>query len=71
MNNRKRKQRITALTLAMTLLMGGCGEKENSKFKIVENDDNELVAMDDSYISKEYIDDYYVLEVYNKLSKEN
>ena len=73
MNNNSliRKQRITALTLVLTMLMSGCGGKDNSKFELVENDNNELVATDDSYISSEYIDDYYVAEMYNEITKEN
>ena len=67
----RRKQRITALSLVLTLLMGGCGEKENSCFEIIENENNELVVADDSYISNEYIGNYYVLEVYNKMNDEN
>ena len=70
-NSIRRKQRITALTLVMTLLMSGCGGKENSKFEIIENENNELVVADDSYISSEYIGNYYVLEVYNKMKNEN
>ena len=71
-NSKRRKQRITALTLVMTLLIGGCSsEKNNSKFEIVENENNELVSVDGSYISSEYIGDYYVLEVYNKMEKKN
>ena len=73
MNNNcvRRKQRITALTLVLTMLMSGCGKEENSKFEIIENDNNELVVSDDSYISSEYISDYYVLEVYNRMRNEN
>lgn len=72
-NTKRRKQRITALTLAVSLLLGGCGKNknENSRFKIIENDNNQLVALDDSYIDNKYIDMYYVLEVYNIISKEN
>lgn len=68
------KQRITALTLAMTLLMGGCknnNESKNDHFELIENENNEIVAMDDSYIDKDYIGNYYVVEVYNKMKKEN
>ena len=70
-NSVRRKQRITALTLALTMLMSGCGGRDNSRFELVENDNNELVASDDSYISNEYIGDYYVVEMYNKLTNEN
>lgn len=71
MNNRN-KQRITALTLAMTLLMGGCSsKKKNNRFELTENENNEIVAMGDSYIDVEYIDNYYVVEVYNKMEKED
>ena len=70
-NSIRRKQRITALTLVLTMLMSGCGGKDNSKFELAENDNNELVACDDSYISSEYIDDYYVVEMYNEITKEN
>lgn len=70
-NSKIRKQRITALTLVMTLLMSGCGKNENSRFELIENENNELVAVDDSYISSKNIDDYYVVEFYNKVSLEN
>ena len=70
-NSVRRKQRITALTLVLTMLMSGCGGRDNSRFELVENDNNELVATDDSYISNEYINDYYVVEMYNELTKEN
>ena len=70
-NSVRRKQKITALTLVLTMLMSGCGGRDNSRFELVENDNNELVASDDSYISSEYIGDYYVVEMYNKLTNEN
>lgn len=70
-NNKRLKQRITALTLASTLLLGGCGRKNNSSFEFIENENNELVAIDDSYISKDYIKDYYVVEMYNNVTKTN
>ena len=70
-NSVRRKQRITALTLVLTMLMSGCGGRDNSRFELVENDNNELVASDDSYISSEYIGDYYVVEMYNEITKEN
>ena len=70
-NSVRRKQRITALSLVLTMLMGGCGGKQTSSFELIENKNNELVAADDSYISNDYIKYYYVVEVYNKLTNEN
>lgn len=70
-NSKRRKQRITALTLAATLFLSGCGEDKNSSFELVENENNEIVAMEDSYIDNKYISEYYVLEVYNKIKNEN
>ena len=53
-NSKRRRQRITALTLMMTLLMGGCSsEKKNDRFELTENENNELIAMDDSYIDND------------------
>lgn len=43
-------------------------KNKHSSFELIEN---EIVVMDDSYISKEYIRNYYVVGVYNKLRKEN
>lgn len=60
------KQRIAALTLATTMLLSGCG---NDSFKLTENENNELVAVDDTYIDD--IRGYYVVEVYNKITKQN
>ena len=68
-NNKKLKLRITALTLASTLILNGCGV--NNKFKITENENNELVGMDDSYIDSKFINNYYVVEVYNNIRKQN
>ena len=70
-NNTKNKQRITALTLLTTLLLGGCGEAGKDKFQIIENESNQLVAEDNSYIDDYYINRYYVLEVYNNITKQN
>lgn len=70
-NNIRRKQRIRALTLVLTMLMGGCGGKQNSSFELIENENNELIAVDGTYIRSECIDDYFVVEMYNKLTKEN
>ena len=67
-NNKKLKLRITALTLASTLILNGCGV--NNKFKITENENNEIVSLAGSYISKNYINDYYVLELFNNLTNE-
>ena len=69
-NSKRRKQRVAALTLASTLFLGGCSAKNNS-FELVENENNEIVAMEDSYIDNKYISEYYVLEVYNKIKNEN
>lgn len=70
--NSKNKQRLTALSLLSVLFLGGCSnEKKYDHFELIENENNELVAMDDSYIDKDYIDNYYVVEVYNKMIKEN
>lgn len=65
-NNKKIKQSIAALTLATTMLLSGCG---NDSFKLTENENNELVAVDDTYIDD--IRGYYVVEVYNKITKQN
>ena len=35
-NSVRRKQRITALSLVLTMLMGGCGGKQTSFFELVE-----------------------------------
>ena len=72
-NSVRRKQRITALTLVMTLLLTGCNGKENSnnRYKIGINKDFEFFSIDETYIDNEYLSDYYVLEVYNKLSGKN
>lgn len=39
----RNKQRITALTLLTTLLLGGCGNVKD-KFQLTDNFDNQLVA---------------------------
>ena len=73
-NSVRRKQRITALTLVMTLLIGGCNGKDNNnnnKFNVGINKNFEFFAIDETYIDNEYVSDYYVLEVYNKLSGKN
>lgn len=69
--NIRNKQRITALTLLTTLLLGGCGEAGKDAFVIIENKDNQLVAQDNSYIDDFYINRYYVLEVYNNITNQN
>lgn len=69
-NSRKRKQEITALMIMSTLLLSGCASKY-SRFELVENENNEIVAVDDSYIDSEHISDYYVVEVYNKMIQKN
>ena len=73
-NSVRRKQRITALTLVMTLLIGGCNGKDNNnnnKFNVGINKNFEFFSIDETYIDNEYVSDYYVLEVYNKLSGKN
>ena len=65
--DKRRKQKITALTLAATLLLSGC----NNYFETIENDNGELVATDDSYIHYSWLQLYYVLEVYNNVTQEN
>ena len=65
--NKKRKQRITALTLAATLLLSGC----NNSFETFENENGVLTAADDSYIYYSWLQLYYVLEVYNNVTREN
>ena len=67
--NYKNKQRLTALTLASTLLLSGCSV--NNKFKLTENENNELVAMDESYIDNKFMNDYYLVEVYNNMKEQN
>lgn len=64
------KQRLTALTLASTLLLSGCNT-HGSSFELVENENNEIVAVDNTYISNDYLNKYYVVEVYNKVTKMN
>ena len=66
--NKRRKQRITALALASTLLLNGC---VNSSFEVIENENGELTASDDSYIYYGWIQLYYVIEVYNNVTQEN
>ena len=66
--NRRRKQEITALVLASTLLLNGC---VNNSFEVIENENSELTASDDSYIYYGWIQLYYVLEVYNNITQEN
>ena len=72
-NSVRRKQRITALTLVMNLLLTGCNGKGNidNKFKVGINKDFEFFSIDETYIDNKYVSDYYVLEVYNKLSGKN
>ena len=66
--NRRRKQEITALALAATLLLNGC---VNNSFEVIENENSELTASDDSYIYYGWIQLYYLLEVYNNITQEN
>ena len=69
--NNKNKQRLTALSIASILFLGGCNEDRHDHFVLIENDNNEIVAMDDSYIDSEYIKNYYVVEVYNNMNHNN
>ena len=43
----------------------------NSSFEVIENENGELTATDDSYIYYEWLQFYYVLEVYNNVIQEN
>ena len=72
-NSVRRKQIITALTLTITLLLSGCGGKENSdnKYNVRINKDFDFFSIDNNCINNEYVYDYYVLEVYNKLYGKN
>ena len=72
-NSVRIKERITVLTLVMTLLLGGCGGKENSdsKFNVGINKNLEFFSIDNRHIDNEYVCNYYVLEVYNKLYGKN
>ena len=65
--DRRRKQKITALMLAATLLLSGC----NNYFETIENENGELVATDDSYIHYSWLQLYYVLEVDNEITNNN
>lgn len=67
-DNMKRKQRIVSLTLAATMLLSGCG---HIKFNLIENENNELTASDNSYISSKNLDLYKVVELYNKVTGKN
>lgn len=69
-NSKRRKQRITALTLVATMMLSGCNGG-TGRFEYTENENNELVAVDGSYIANTNIDNCYVVEVYNTLKKEN
>ena len=66
--SRRRKQEITALTLAATLLLNGC---VNNSFEVIENENSELTTSDDSYIYYGWIQLYYVLEVNNNITQKN
>lgn len=65
--NRDNKQRMLSLMLAMLMFLNGCSDR----FRLTENKNSELVAVDDSYIDNSYIVNYVVLEVYNKILGEN
>lgn len=71
--NNKNKKRLTALSLVSVLFLGGCSNDEDRKehFVLTENDNDEIVAVDDSYIDKDYIKNYYVVEVYNNMNHKN
>ena len=56
---------LTALTLSCTL-MTGCNVKKRDKFYFHPNLSGNMVIDNDSYISSEYINKYYVIEVYHR-----
>ena len=57
---------ITAIALSLTLT-SGCDYKKRDKFYFYPNLRGEMVLNNSSYISIEYINDYYVIELYNKI----
>lgn len=61
---------VTALALACSLSMTGCAPK-NSTFNYSENENGEIVVEEGSYIEYEYLNKYYIIEVYNTLTEEN
>ena len=74
MNNNKKIVKytsgITALALTFSLGMSGCSSSD-SEFKFTENEKGEIVVEEDSYIKYEYLNNYYVVEVYNSILDTN
>ena len=71
-NSKSLKQRMTALALASTLFLSACASEENNdRFEFIENENDQLVVMEDYYISNDIIHKFYVLEVCNRITKEN
>lgn len=57
---------LTAIALSLTLT-SGCDYKKKDKFYFHPNIQGELVLDKNSYISINYINEYYVIELYNKV----
>ena len=66
------KNKIVKLTteitaLALTITLTSCsGYSKGDKFSIIQNRYGELIVDKDNYISYKYINNYYVIELYNK-----
>ena len=63
----KYTSRVAALSLALSLTMGGCSSA-NSRFTYSENENGEVIINEDSYIEYDYLKNYYVIEVYNNIT---
>lgn len=59
---------LTAIVLTMSLMVG-CSKKNSSdKFDTYKNKKEQIVAYSDSYIGYEYLNNYYVIEVFNNIT---
>ena len=61
---------ITALALTCTLGLNGCSAS-NSKFSYSVNEKGEIIVEEGSYIEYDYLNQYYVIEVYNSITNKN
>lgn len=57
---------LTTLTLTCCLIMNHCSSKKVNKFHFYQDYKGNIVVSKNDYIGYEYIEDYYVLELYHK-----